>query len=241
LCSAMTTCTGSRTGFCPAIWRLKVSAARGPTRPGHSSTTAGDTGGSDWFMLHRSFADFVTGPSPLVRELRCDSCHPHGDRIRLLNPLWPALGCGCGGCGGEFRRFYDHTLLSAESFFHVVGANSEFCETMLDNNFRYANWLRERGCQCQVRGRRLCNWSPPMARDTVPAGVVAVQTSGGLVWLLTHGISAHRFSHAQGMRPGCWSRPGAHARSQGACVLGVHVRRRKQLRTIFLRASLTSL
>ncbi|EDQ84442.1 uncharacterized protein MONBRDRAFT_30261 [Monosiga brevicollis MX1] len=81
-------------------------------------------GGSDWFMLHREFSDFVLADPPVVQAA---------------------------------RRFYDFSLLSAESFFHVVAASADgFCHRTLSNNYRVANWHRERGCQCQVQ-LRLCD------------------------------------------------------------------------------------
>lgn len=52
----------------------------------------------------------------------------------------------------ELRRWYDHSLLSAESFFHVLAANGPFCDKVVSANYRLANWKRKRGCKCQVRG-----------------------------------------------------------------------------------------
>eukprot|EP00048_Salpingoeca_helianthica_P006199 m.95850 g.95850 ORF g.95850 m.95850 type:complete len:713 (-) comp13913_c1_seq2:29-2167(-) len=80
-------------------------------------------GGSDWFLLHRSFAQFAVSNSPIVTGL---------------------------------RRYYDFSLLSAESFFHVVAANSPYCVTFYNDNFRIANWRRERGCHCQYK--HLVDW-----------------------------------------------------------------------------------
>eukprot|EP00050_Salpingoeca_kvevrii_P016572 m.56686 g.56686 ORF g.56686 m.56686 type:complete len:724 (-) comp7028_c0_seq2:20-2191(-) len=76
-------------------------------------------GGSDWYILHRSFCDYVThSGDPLISEL---------------------------------RAYYDHSLLAAESFFHVVLANSDNCNTFIFNNFRFANWKRKLGCRCQYK------------------------------------------------------------------------------------------
>eukprot|EP01147_Barroeca_monosierra_P001315 gene1315-2_t len=73
-------------------------------------------GGSDWFMLHRSFAEYVVSDDPLLNEL---------------------------------RRYYDHSLLAAESFFHMAAHNSIFCPKMITANWRFANWNRKLGCRCQ--------------------------------------------------------------------------------------------
>ena len=74
-------------------------------------------GGSDWFALHRSFAEYLMAVPDLMLEL---------------------------------RRYYDFSLLSAESYFHVVLANSPMCQTFYPDNHRMANWRRELGCRCQV-------------------------------------------------------------------------------------------
>ena len=50
------------------------------------------TGASDWFLLHRSFAEYAASNDTFVLEL---------------------------------RRFYDFSLLAAESFFHTLALNSE--------------------------------------------------------------------------------------------------------------------
>eukprot|EP00045_Choanoeca_perplexa_P011775 m.126143 g.126143 ORF g.126143 m.126143 type:complete len:745 (+) comp15766_c0_seq1:143-2377(+) len=89
-------------------------------------------GGSDWFMLHRTYVDYLLSQPPLVSEL---------------------------------RRYYDFSLLSAESFFHVVAANTAFCPSIVDSNFRYAFWQRKRGCQCQHKAVvDWCGCSPMVFR-----------------------------------------------------------------------------
>lgn len=50
------------------------------------------SGASDWFLLHRGFAQYAVSNDTFVLEL---------------------------------RRFYDYSLLSAESFFHTLALNSE--------------------------------------------------------------------------------------------------------------------
>ncbi|KAI1292127.1 Xylosyltransferase oxt [Halotydeus destructor] len=46
---------------------------------------------------------------------------------------------------------YDYTLLPAESYFHTVLQNSEFCDTVIDNNLHITNWRRKLGCKCQYK------------------------------------------------------------------------------------------
>ncbi|XP_071033432.1 xylosyltransferase 1 isoform X2 [Parasteatoda tepidariorum] len=46
---------------------------------------------------------------------------------------------------------FRYTLLPAESFFHTVLQNSEFCETVIDNNLHVTNWKRKQGCKCQYK------------------------------------------------------------------------------------------
>ncbi|KAI2804918.1 Xylosyltransferase 2 [Blomia tropicalis] len=47
------------------------------------------------------------------------------------------------------KKYFQYSLLPAESFFHVVLRNSEFCSTIVNNNLRVTNWQRKRGCKCQ--------------------------------------------------------------------------------------------
>lgn len=46
-------------------------------------------------------------------------------------------------------QIYSYTLLPAESFFHTVLHNSEFCHKVIDNNLHMTNWKRKSGCRCQ--------------------------------------------------------------------------------------------
>ncbi|XP_067937140.1 xylosyltransferase oxt-like [Watersipora subatra] len=49
------------------------------------------------------------------------------------------------------RQYFTYALLPAESYFHTVLQNSEYCETFIDNNLHKTNWNRKRGCLCQYR------------------------------------------------------------------------------------------
>ncbi|EGD83422.1 hypothetical protein PTSG_04030 [Salpingoeca rosetta] len=54
------------------------------------------------------------------------------------------------------RRYYDHSLLSAESYFHIIAYNSEFCSRFISSNLRFANWRGSLGCKCQYK--HLVDW-----------------------------------------------------------------------------------
>ncbi|XP_076309198.1 xylosyltransferase 1-like isoform X3 [Tachypleus tridentatus] len=49
------------------------------------------------------------------------------------------------------KTVFSYTLLPAESFFHTVLQNSEYCEKIIDNNLHVTNWKRKQGCKCQYR------------------------------------------------------------------------------------------
>ena len=48
-------------------------------------------------------------------------------------------------------KFFQYTLLPAESFFHTILRNSRFCHTYVDNNLHVTNWKRKLGCKCQYK------------------------------------------------------------------------------------------
>ena len=79
-------------------------------------------GGSDWVGLTRELVQYATTPS------------------HSSDPLLRGL-----------KDFYRHTLLPAESFFHVLILNSKFCDSYADNNLRMTLWRRSQGCLCQHR------------------------------------------------------------------------------------------
>ncbi|XP_041362874.1 xylosyltransferase 2-like [Gigantopelta aegis] len=49
------------------------------------------------------------------------------------------------------KELYKYTLLPAESFFHTVLQNSQFCDKVVDNNLHLTNWRRKQGCKCQYK------------------------------------------------------------------------------------------
>ncbi|KAF0302651.1 Xylosyltransferase oxt [Amphibalanus amphitrite] len=65
------------------------------------------------------------------------------------------------------RTFFNHSLLPAESFFHIALRNSEFCHTLVDNNLHLTNWRRKHGCHCQHKyAVDWCGCSPNDFRPT---------------------------------------------------------------------------
>lgn len=96
------------------------------------------SGGSDWFALPRDFCLYIA--------------QQETNSSGLVKPL---------------INVFNHTLLPAESFFHTLALNSEFCDKYADNNLRYTNWDRKRGCKCQHRDVvDWCGCSPLVYRKT---------------------------------------------------------------------------
>ncbi|XP_053706689.1 xylosyltransferase 1-like isoform X1 [Synchiropus splendidus] len=73
----------------------------------------------------------------------------------------------------QMKRFYAHTLLPAESFFHTVLENSALCQTMVDNNLRLTNWNRKLGCKCQYK--HIVDWCGCSPNDFKPADLPRFQ------------------------------------------------------------------
>lgn len=78
------------------------------------------SGGSDWFALPREFCRYIANNLDNPKS--------------LVKPL---------------VQLYNFTLLPAESFFHTLALNTEFCDRFSDNNLRLTNWHRKQGCKCQ--------------------------------------------------------------------------------------------
>ncbi len=49
------------------------------------------------------------------------------------------------------REYYKHSLLAAESFFHIALHNSPFCRTSVNNNLQWGYWDYSRGCAKQQK------------------------------------------------------------------------------------------
>eukprot|EP00090_Calanus_glacialis_P003355 TRINITY_DN12484_c0_g1_i5.p1 TRINITY_DN12484_c0_g1~~TRINITY_DN12484_c0_g1_i5.p1 ORF type:complete len:892 (-),score=268.22 TRINITY_DN12484_c0_g1_i5:184-2859(-) len=64
------------------------------------------------------------------------------------------------------KKIFSHTLLPAESFFHTVLRNSEFCQTYIDNNLHLTNWKRKIGCKCQYKA--VVDWCGCSPNDFLP-------------------------------------------------------------------------
>lgn len=94
------------------------------------------SGGSDWFALPRSFTEYI-----IKNKNNSDD---------LVAPL---------------LQMFNYTLLPAESFFHTLALNSEFCDRYVDNNLRVNNWRRNQSCGCQKRAVvDWCGCSPQIYR-----------------------------------------------------------------------------
>ena len=63
-------------------------------------------------------------------------------------------------------KIFGQTLLPAESFFHTVLRNSEYCRTYIDNNLHVTNWKRKLGCKCQYR--HVVDWCGCSPNDFKP-------------------------------------------------------------------------
>nr|XP_022917570.1 xylosyltransferase oxt [Onthophagus taurus] len=61
---------------------------------------------------------------------------------------------------------FKYTLLPAESFFHTVLRNSQFCDTFIDNNLHVTNWKRRLGCKCQYK--HIVDWCGCSPNDIKP-------------------------------------------------------------------------
>lgn len=96
------------------------------------------SGGSDWFVLPRSFCSYIS-----------DQRVNRGSLVSSLIIL------------------FNHTLLPAESFFHTLALNSEFCDKVIDDNLRLTNWHRRKGCKCQHKNVvDWCGCSPLIYRKS---------------------------------------------------------------------------
>lgn len=93
-------------------------------------------GGSDWICLSKPFVSYV-----------------------LANKEADALLRG-------LLVIFKHTLLPAESFFHTVLRNSNFCGSYVDNNLHVTNWKRKLGCKCQYK--HVVDWCGCSPNDFKP-------------------------------------------------------------------------
>ncbi|XP_069970502.1 xylosyltransferase oxt [Penaeus vannamei] len=64
------------------------------------------------------------------------------------------------------KKVYSYTLLPAESFFHTVLRNSEYCQSFTDNNLHVTNWKRKLGCKCQYK--HIVDWCGCSPNDFTP-------------------------------------------------------------------------
>ncbi|XP_053683028.1 xylosyltransferase oxt [Sabethes cyaneus] len=115
-------------------------------------------GGSDWICLSRDFARYVT-------------------EGRKGNELIEGL-----------LVIFGQTILPAESFFHTVLRNSEFCNSYVDNNLHVTNWKRRLGCKCQYK--QIVDWCGCSPNDFKPED-----------WAKLQGTEAKQFYFARKFEP----------------------------------------
>ncbi|XP_055528233.1 xylosyltransferase oxt [Wyeomyia smithii] len=115
-------------------------------------------GGSDWICLSRDFARYVT-------------------EGRTGNELIEGL-----------LVIFRQTILPAESFFHTVLRNSEFCNRYVDNNLHVTNWKRKLGCKCQYK--QIVDWCGCSPNDFKPED-----------WGKLQGTEAKQFYFARKFEP----------------------------------------
>ena len=66
----------------------------------------------------------------------------------------------------EINKWFNFTLLPAESYFHTLMKTSKMCNTLVDNNLRVTNWNRARGCKCQYK--HIVDWCGCSPNDFTP-------------------------------------------------------------------------
>lgn len=115
-------------------------------------------GGSDWICLSRDFARYVT-------------------EGKNEDPLVSGL-----------LVIFRQTILPAESFFHTVLRNSEFCNSYVDNNLHVTNWKRRLGCKCQYK--QIVDWCGCSPNDFKPED-----------WTKLQGTEAKQFYFARKFEP----------------------------------------
>eukprot|EP00069_Balaena_mysticetus_P010218 bmy_06721T0 len=126
-------------------------------------------GGSDWFVLTRSFVEYVVyTDDPLVAQLRQFYTYTLlpaevGDRARTQAKR------ARGGCPSSPSTLPCHP----QSFFHTVLENSPACESLVDNNLRVTNWNRKLGCKCQYK--HIVDWCGCSPNDFKPQDFLRLQ------------------------------------------------------------------
>ena len=126
-------------------------------------------GGSDWFVLTRSFVEYVVyTDDPLVAQLRQFYTYTLlpaevGDRARTQARR------ARGGCPSSPSTLPCHP----QSFFHTVLENSPACESLVDNNLRVTNWNRKLGCKCQYK--HIVDWCGCSPNDFKPQDFLRLQ------------------------------------------------------------------
>jgi protein xylosyltransferase len=74
------------------------------------------------------------------------------------------------------KRYYEFSLLPAESFFHTVLRNGPMCETFVKTNLRVTNWNRKLGCRCQYK--HIVDWCGCSPNDFLSKDLGRLQSPG---------------------------------------------------------------
>lgn len=73
------------------------------------------------------------------------------------------------------KQVFDQTLLPAESFFHTVLVNSEYCDSIINNNLHVTNWQRKLGCHCQHK--QVVDWCGCSPNDFISSDWPKIRNS----------------------------------------------------------------
>ena len=73
------------------------------------------------------------------------------------------------------KTVFTYTLLPAESFFHTVLRNSDYCMSYIDNNLHLTNWKRKQGCKCQYK--HIVDWCGCSPNDFLPEDWAKLETT----------------------------------------------------------------
>jgi protein xylosyltransferase len=74
------------------------------------------------------------------------------------------------------KKYYEYSLLPAESFFHTVLRNGPLCHTLVRTNLRVTNWNRKLGCRCQYK--HIVDWCGCSPNDFLPKDISRLKNPG---------------------------------------------------------------
>jgi protein xylosyltransferase len=83
------------------------------------------------------------------------------------------------------KRYYEFSLLPAESFFHTVLRNGPMCHRFVKTNLRITNWNRKLGCRCQYK--HVVDWCGCSPNDFLTKDIGRLQVS----YTIHYGLYMH--------------------------------------------------